>query len=435
MLWTLADPAGAKDLIDAAALATPEPSRACVDAFLTEYWAAMGKPEQAGRSSKSLTLDKLPNTGGAVTAWAIAVASGDNGRTSDAVSGYAIVSRSYDAAHMRSVIADGHIGALLHSGRITEAGAAAERLRRQAADLPGAALIFSSAVAGRAALGAGRLDAALAMLEPAVELLTGSGETNGFGYRYQPPRTTALAISGPIDKAMAGLAALEELRHPSWRCLDYEHVLAQAWVAAAQGAVSDAVELSLSAAETARANGQFAGEAMCLQTAAQFGGRAAASRLGELESIVEGPRVGVAARYAAALSANDGAELAASSEDFERMGDLVAAVDAAAHAAIAHRRHGMRGSALGCAARAGALAKQCGARTPALLQAAEPLPLTDRQREIVMLIGESLATVRTHLQHVFDKTDTHRQAELVRLLLGGLAATRRPAFREHDDGD
>jgi DNA-binding CsgD family transcriptional regulator/PAS domain-containing protein len=29
----------------------------------------------------------------------------------------------------------------------------------------------------------------------------------------------------------------------------------------------------------------------------------------------------------------------------------------------------------------------------------------------------SLTTIRTHLQHVFDKTDTHRQAELVRLLL------------------
>jgi DNA-binding CsgD family transcriptional regulator/PAS domain-containing protein len=38
----------------------------------------------------------------------------------------------------------------------------------------------------------------------------------------------------------------------------------------------------------------------------------------------------------------------------------------------------------------------------------------------------SLATVRTHLQHVFEKTHTHRQAELVRLLLGGLAASRRP---------
>jgi DNA-binding CsgD family transcriptional regulator len=41
-------------------------------------------------------------------------------------------------------------------------------------------------------------------------------------------------------------------------------------------------------------------------------------------------------------------------------------------------------------------------------------------------LSVSLSTVRTHLQHVFDKTDTHRQAELIRLLLGGLAATRRP---------
>lgn len=31
-------------------------------------------------------------------------------------------------------------------------------------------------------------------------------------------------------------------------------------------------------------------------------------------------------------------------------------------------------------------------------------------------LSVSVATVKTHLQHVFDKTDTHRQAELVRLL-------------------
>jgi DNA-binding CsgD family transcriptional regulator len=36
----------------------------------------------------------------------------------------------------------------------------------------------------------------------------------------------------------------------------------------------------------------------------------------------------------------------------------------------------------------------------------------------------SLATVRTHLQHVFDKTDTHRQAELVRHLLAVTTAFR-----------
>ena len=38
-------------------------------------------------------------------------------------------------------------------------------------------------------------------------------------------------------------------------------------------------------------------------------------------------------------------------------------------------------------------------------------------RQISEELSISLTTVRTHLQHVFDKTDTHRQAELVRLLL------------------
>jgi DNA-binding CsgD family transcriptional regulator len=32
-------------------------------------------------------------------------------------------------------------------------------------------------------------------------------------------------------------------------------------------------------------------------------------------------------------------------------------------------------------------------------------------------LSVSYQTVRTHLQHAFDKTDTHRQAELVRLVL------------------
>ncbi len=38
-------------------------------------------------------------------------------------------------------------------------------------------------------------------------------------------------------------------------------------------------------------------------------------------------------------------------------------------------------------------------------------------KQISEELSVSLPTVRTHLQHIFDKTDTHRQAELVRLLL------------------
>jgi DNA-binding CsgD family transcriptional regulator len=41
-------------------------------------------------------------------------------------------------------------------------------------------------------------------------------------------------------------------------------------------------------------------------------------------------------------------------------------------------------------------------------------------------LGISLTTARTHLAHVFDKTGTRRQAELVRLILQS-----QPAMREH----
>jgi DNA-binding CsgD family transcriptional regulator len=41
----------------------------------------------------------------------------------------------------------------------------------------------------------------------------------------------------------------------------------------------------------------------------------------------------------------------------------------------------------------------------------------DGLKPICEELSLSMATVKTHLQHVLDKTDTHRQAELVRLLL------------------
>ena len=47
-----------------------------------------------------------------------------------------------------------------------------------------------------------------------------------------------------------------------------------------------------------------------------------------------GPRVGVVRRFAVASRAEDGAELASVSRDFEDLGDLVAAADASAYAAI-----------------------------------------------------------------------------------------------------
>ncbi|MHC9296263.1 LuxR C-terminal-related transcriptional regulator [Mycobacterium sp. LTG2003] len=431
-LWSLADPAGAKQRIDTASASIPDDARACVDAFYAVYGAAVGRPEAAAAAAEGLRLEELPGIVGAVAGWAVAVSAGDAGRTQAAVAaatcGYNIADGSYDAAHMRFVIADGHIGALILAGYVAEAEREADRQRQQAAELPGIAQLFGAALAGRAALGAGRLDVASALLDPVVELMAAAGETNGFGYRFRLPRSIALAMRGQADDAT--LDELDRRRHPSWQYLGYEHALVRAWVSATQGAVSEAAVAARTAAEKARGNGQYAAEVLCLQTATQFGDHSGAGRLKQLTGLVEGPRVAAAAAFCQALKSDDADGLAAVVDAFEEIGDIVAAADAAAHAAVTYRRKDMRGSALGLATRAGELADRCGgAVSPTLLAAMERLPLTDREREIAMLIGAELSsravatrlnlsvrTVEGHIYRAMAKTGVTTRAELAALV-------------------
>ena len=439
MLWVLADPARAKELIDDASRATPRQARFYIDAFLTVYWFAMDEPNAATEAAIDLVLDDLPEVVGAEIAWALAEVTANAGITSEAVAiadaGYTVATREFDAPHMRFNIADAHISALLLAGRVQEALDVAERVREQATNLPGAAQFLGAAIAGRAALGAGRVRTARVMLDRAAEAFSSSGHEIGWGYRYHVPRMIALAIDGSTDEAAAALAVHDKLQRP-FRSLDHERSLARAWVAAGEGAVSEAITVLLSASERAAAKGQFAAEVICLQAATQFGDCSGACRLRELEAIVEGPRVGVAARFAQALRDGNAAELASVSEDFEQMGDLVAAIDAAARAALVFRRQGLRGSALGCATRADDLAELCGVITPALRQAVEPLPLTQREQEVVNLIAQgfsnrevaarlslSLRTVESHIYRAMLKTGTTGRDQLVALLIRRRART------------
>ena len=292
MLWALGDPARAKELIDDASGITPPRARTHIDAFLTVYWFAMDEPDEAVQASKSLALEDIPVVGAEI-AWVLAQIYADAGRVTEAVAaaeaGYAVATRTLDAPHMRFNIADAEVSALLLAGQVTDAREVAERTRRQAANLPGAAQLLGAAVAGRAALGAGDLPSASLLLEQAAEGLSAS-HAIGWGFRYRVPLVTALAMRGLTREAAAELAALDTAPR-SYRSLDYERSLAQAWVAAGQGGVSEAIQVMVSAAERAAAKGRFAAEVLCLQTATQFGDRTGAPRLRELESIVEGPRV------------------------------------------------------------------------------------------------------------------------------------------------
>ena len=431
MLWSLADPPRAKVLIDEASRITPRDGRTYIDAFLTLYWFAMDDPEAAVRTSKNLALDDIPLVGAEI-AWALTQIYGDAGRTAEALAVARarddVPTRTLDAPYMRFNIDDAEVSALLLSGEVTDAVKVAAHTREKAAHLPGLTSLLGDAVAGRAALGAGDLGGACALLEKAADGLSMSYPV-GWGYRYRIPHVTALAIRGLTSEATATLAALDDVPR-RYRTLDHEYGLARAWVSASQGAVSEAIVSLLAAAEKARSTGRFAAEVLCLQTATQFGDRTTAPRLRELESIVEGPRVGLAARFAAALGDGHAAKLCSVSDEFVILGDLVAAVDAAALAALAYRRQGKRGSALGCSAHADELADQCGgACTPALLHARESLPLTDRETEIVMLIGQGLSnravadrltlsvrTVESHIYRAMMKTGTSCRDELGALI-------------------
>ena len=127
--------------------------RVWIDAFLTVYWFALDQPQEAIQASKSLVLEDLPAVAGAETAWALAVMSADAGQTAKAVAvantGYAVASRFFDSPQMRFNIADAHVSALLLAGQMADGFEVAQRVREQGAEMPGAAHLVGTAIAGQ----------------------------------------------------------------------------------------------------------------------------------------------------------------------------------------------------------------------------------------------------------------------------------------------
>lgn len=312
--------------------------------------------------------------------------------TAVAARGYAITERSVEAAFLRFGLGDVHLLALHLAGYLSEATAIAIRLRHSNAELPGMPELTTAFLAGHAALGAGDLPAARTWLQQALNGFIAANETIGWTFHCLVSLTQTLAMAGEGDAASQALEQLERRRCPAFGFLAADVLLAHAWVAAAQGAVSEAVHLATTAAEKAVALGQSAYEVLALQTAVRLGDHTGADRLAELATQVDGPRAPAAAAHAAALAAHDGDALHAASHRLEQMGDRLAAADAAAHAAAAYTRQGRRGPALTATATAGRLASACGgARTPALREALQPSPLTTREREIVTLAAQGMS--------------------------------------------
>jgi DNA-binding CsgD family transcriptional regulator len=375
---------------DVAAQAIANALRALIDLVRGHSAAAVD------RASTSLAGTPDNDIAHMVSIWTLVSGHGDLGRIDDiesaATAGYRLAETSAEASHLRLPLAALQAIAYRLAGALTSSDATIERIRRDIIDVP-FQQAWHSFFTGMSAMSRGDLAAAQRSLQETLAHLENRGDgqmMKGFARSWL---ATVTGMAGRAVDARREFAAIQWWGQDSDACeWDSEKAIAQAWVCAAEGAVSQAISITRSAADRERRLGRRAWEVQLLQTATQFGDHTTAARLAELTGHVQGPRAPAAAAHAAALAAGSGDELVDASRRYKEFGDRLAAADAAAHAVLAYQHAGLRGSAMSASATAQRLAAECHrADTPALQAAMAPQPFTARQREIISLAAQGLS--------------------------------------------
>lgn len=435
-LWPMGDPVGSWKLVEDARAQNPTAAsrRHTLRTIRSIQFASSGRPDAAIEEVRDVDWEGLPPVAGMVASWALVIALGDSGAPEQvsqvAAAGYRLAARSVESTYPGIGLADHHVTALIHAGCVGETREVAEQTVRRCSGMPGIASTVAAAVSAMAALAGGSLAAARDQMAGANDVFAQLGEPSTLCYRFGIITTEIAGRLGDYPSARKAHATMTRLRHPAFDYLEPDRLLATAWVAASRGTTTAAVDTAIAAAEHARTTGQRAREVMALQTATQFGAKHCAPRLAELSLFTGGPRVAAASTFAAALAEGDTEKLYAVSDRFAEMGDLVAAADAVAHATLAHRSRGQRGSALTAADKAEHLAADSGgAMTPALRMALHPLPVRPRERELLALVAEGLTnkeiaevlgtsvrTVEGHLYRAAARTGISNRTELAKLL-------------------
>lgn len=393
LIWTLRDPARARAVLDeAAAIPDAGPVGATVEAMTAALDAATGDARSAlGRAVDLLGRDLPDDLTRLVVTAAVAASAAVQGRA-DLLD--AVAARQGTGASGRAIpvfgLADWLVLGYRLRGDVATAREVSRDLQESSAQLPGPARLMGLVLAGHAALSGGDVRAAVV---PLREAWAGLGPSrHEFRFRARTLLATAYALAGRTDDARALADELAHDTHPAYALYVPDDLLARAWSAAADGALTEAVRHAVAAAEVAREQGEPAYEVLAWQTVTQLGGAPdAVARLEALAGEVGGPRVVAALAHARAWEVLDAEALTAAGHAWEAMGDVVAAADAHAQAADVHRSAGRHGSALTATTRAHDLAGRSGARTPALTAAVHPLPLTRREREVVSLAARGLS--------------------------------------------
>jgi DNA-binding CsgD family transcriptional regulator len=237
---------------------------------------------------------------------------------------------------------------------------------------------------------------------------------------------------GDAAAAAAALRRSEDAYGPDVAVFLPELELARAWERASVGETVAAQAHAVRAAQIARQSGMYAVEMRALHTAVRFDDRSQTERLAELAKALNTALAEAIAEQARGLADHDGDLLDAAADRFAEMGAVALAADAAAQAAREHARTGKRGKEIKSSTRAHWLASQHEIRTPAVHSAAQPLPISDREREIVMLaaaglsnrqiadrLSVSVRTVEGHVYRIFAKLGIEHRDQLIHLVSAG----------------
>ncbi|WP_166356350.1 helix-turn-helix transcriptional regulator [Phytoactinopolyspora limicola] len=241
--------------------------------------------------------------------------------------------------------------------------------------------------------------------------------------------TQALALAGRATDARTAWDQCLALQHPGFVYRGPDVMLTDAWVAAAGGEISRAIDVAREAAQRAATTGMYGPETLCLHAAVRLGDSTAASRLSELAAATMGPRAPLAARHARALADRDAVALQAVSREFYRRQDLAAALDAEVHALIILRSDGLSGAALTSQSRLSAITAATGLRTPTLTSTRFGAVLSRREYEVVALAARGLTnrdiagrlvlsvrTVEGHVYRAAQKLGVSHRREFAALL-------------------
>lgn len=275
----------------------------------------------------------------------------------------------------------------------------------------------------------GNVDAARRHLAEGVALLR-EHDRNGYLRWCLGELAYVDVVGGRLDEARKSIEELDRIGRPELR-LFWPRIETARLLLLGIEAPAGAVEGFLAVGAAAADDGHLVLGAMALHDALRFGGASAVvDPLARLGIATDSALVRAFAAHARAAAVDEGAALDEVSVNFELMGALLFAAEAARRASAAHARAGRNPQRAAAEARAAGLLSRCeGAAPPWLAPTDAVAPLSGRQlevaelaalglssREIADQLFVSVRTVDNHLYRTYAKLGVDSRDELALVL-------------------